>query len=240
MHTKYLKRFTTKVNLMLSQINNDIKLDSSAENKTTKHDTINELKQQNLDKQLLREIKVSILDDASISSSDHSEPSNTPNMRNTSLSDAGSNHSNTYTDDIHDNTIYNGVSTEKLSELTDDIGNKEKPRYSIDKMSPVNNVIFTTIDMISGREMNEYTNTPGNTPVNSYSDLLSENSTVISIGTPIDTPSDSPFEKVDSDSENNDGSETHEIVRDVLTKIQNQIIDNSCSTYIESNDNIII
>ena len=255
MHTKYLKRFTTKVNLMLSQINNDIKLDSSAENKTTKHDTINELKEQNLDKKLLREIKVSILDDASISSSDHSDPSKTPTMRNTSLSDAGSNDSNTYTEDIHDNTIYNGVSNEKLSELTDDIGNKEKPRYSIEKMAPINNLKFTTIDMISNREVNESTNTPDNTPVNSYSELLSENSTVISIGTPIESPSDSPFEKVESEvsensvhSDNNDNNDnTDKIIHDVLRKIQNQIIDandesseNSFSSYIESNDNIVI
>jgi hypothetical protein len=72
-HTKYLKRFTTKLNLMLSQINNDIKLDHPKDTEYVKNETINDLKEHNLDKQLLREIKVSISDEASVSS-DSSNP----------------------------------------------------------------------------------------------------------------------------------------------------------------------
>ena len=56
-HTKYLKRFTMKLNLMLSQLNNDIKLDNPTEKKTAKKDMIDDLKEHNLDKSLLRELR---------------------------------------------------------------------------------------------------------------------------------------------------------------------------------------
>jgi hypothetical protein len=59
-HTKYLKRFTMKVNLMLSQLNNDIKMDSPTETKTVKKDMIADLKDQNVDRDLLKELRVSI------------------------------------------------------------------------------------------------------------------------------------------------------------------------------------
>jgi hypothetical protein len=53
-HTKYLKRFATKVNLMLSQINNDIKMDTVQNTQAAAKDTVNELKSQNLDKKLFK------------------------------------------------------------------------------------------------------------------------------------------------------------------------------------------
>lgn len=74
-HTKYLKRFTTKLNLMLSQINNDIKLDNPKDTASVKNDTINDLREHGLDRDLLREIKVSISDEVSISSESSAEGS---------------------------------------------------------------------------------------------------------------------------------------------------------------------
>ena len=59
-HTKYLKRFTMKVNLMLSQLKNDIKMDSPMESKTVKKDMLADLKDQNVDHDLLKELRVSI------------------------------------------------------------------------------------------------------------------------------------------------------------------------------------
>jgi len=93
-HTKYLKRFTTKLNLMLSQINNDIKLDTPEDSKNTKADTMNDLKEHNLDKNLMRELKVSISDDASTSSG------KTP--RAASLSDASNEYENTLNENVSD------------------------------------------------------------------------------------------------------------------------------------------
>ena len=72
-HTKYLKRFTMKLNLMLSQLNNDIKIDSHTEAKTVKKDMLADLKDQNVDHDLLKELRVSIsADDMSIHSQSHS------------------------------------------------------------------------------------------------------------------------------------------------------------------------
>ena len=67
LHTKYLKRFTTKTQLMLSQINNDIKLDTPADVKNANKDMMNDLKDGNIDMKLLRELRVSISDEVSTS-----------------------------------------------------------------------------------------------------------------------------------------------------------------------------
>ena len=60
LHTKYFKRFNMKVQLMLNQINNDIKFDNPNQNEKTKHDIVKELKETNIDRDILRELKVSI------------------------------------------------------------------------------------------------------------------------------------------------------------------------------------
>jgi hypothetical protein len=85
LHTKYLKRFTMKLQLMMSQINNDIKLDNPNETKSTKKDIINDLKENNIDKATLRELKLSVSDENSIISSDQSK---TPQSRKSSNSNA--------------------------------------------------------------------------------------------------------------------------------------------------------
>ena len=76
-HQKYLKRFTMKLNLMLSQLNNDIKIDSPAEAKTVKKDMLADLKDQNVDRALLKELRVSISAD-DVSQSGSSSENNRP------------------------------------------------------------------------------------------------------------------------------------------------------------------
>jgi hypothetical protein len=85
LHTKYLKRFTMKLQLMMSQINNDIKLDNPNETKSTKKDILKDFKENNIDKATLRELKLSVSDENSIISSDQSK---TPESRQSSNSDA--------------------------------------------------------------------------------------------------------------------------------------------------------
>ena len=61
MHSKYLKRFSNKIQLMYTHINNDIKFDDSVEiTNTKKQELITELTLNNIDKTLLKEIKSSI------------------------------------------------------------------------------------------------------------------------------------------------------------------------------------
>ena len=125
-HTKYLKRFATKVNLMLSQINNDIKMDTAHDTQSTTKDTVNELKLHNLDKKLLNELKLSMNDDASIETK-------TPTSRSKSHSDSGVSDSGR-SDDI----VIEINQNELVSELTDCPEVKPKPRYSNAILFPEN------------------------------------------------------------------------------------------------------
>jgi len=61
MHSKYLKRFSNKIQLMYTHINNDIKLDDSVEiSKNKKKELIDEFSTNNIDETLLKELKTSI------------------------------------------------------------------------------------------------------------------------------------------------------------------------------------
>jgi hypothetical protein len=138
LHTKYLKRFTMKLQLMMSQINNDIKLDDPNESKNTKKDILNDFKENNIDKKILQEIKISVSDENStISTSDQSK---TPSSRTSSTSESGdsSNHCiNTPTNTPEPNYIFNNIEPinifENVSELSDDnkFENNSEPRFKI-------------------------------------------------------------------------------------------------------------
>jgi len=63
LHTKYFKRFTMKMHLMLNQINNDIRFDNPNESEKAKKDIVKELKENHIDRDILRELQESIDDD---------------------------------------------------------------------------------------------------------------------------------------------------------------------------------
>ena len=128
LHAKYLKRFTTKLNLMLSQINNDIKLDTPHDSKNAKKETMNDLKQHNLDKNLLRELKVSMSDEASIISS---EQTKTPDSHSKSSSDS----ENKSDSDSADYAIFDTNGNEQVSDITDDNETNQPPLYTMSKRS---------------------------------------------------------------------------------------------------------
>jgi hypothetical protein len=61
LHTKYLKRFSNKIQLMYLHINNDIKFDDSVEiNKNKRKELMDEIGIENLDSKLIRDIKKSM------------------------------------------------------------------------------------------------------------------------------------------------------------------------------------
>ena len=152
MQTKYLKRFTMKLNLMLSQINHDIKLDDPNNTKVVKNEVITDLKENNIDKKLLQELKVSMYDDASIiSSSDNTKTYNgfsgsrsASNSGSRSASNSGSRPSsetgsNNSEESFNDNTPIEMVS-ELVSELTDDdMRNTSKPIPRYRPYTPLKN-----------------------------------------------------------------------------------------------------
>lgn len=120
-HTKYLKRFTMKLNLMLSQLNNDIKIENPTDTKTTKKEMMTNLQEHNLDKGLLKELKISIADDTS-SLRSKSDSNATLETEPTQIVSS--------TPSTPENTV---VSQENYSDLTDDNEMKKMPRFSIQR-----------------------------------------------------------------------------------------------------------
>lgn len=87
MHSKYIKRFSNKIQLMYTHINNDIKFDDSIEiSKNKKKELIDEFVSNHVDKELLKELKTSIGSETNSEVSSGSKSSlNTPtNMYNES------------------------------------------------------------------------------------------------------------------------------------------------------------
>lgn len=133
-HTKYLKRFTMKLNLMLSQLNNDIKLDNPTEKKTQKKDMIQDLKEHNLDKKLLKELRVSIYDDTSLSGSGGPR----------SKSNSGDSSKNSSEDQFDANNA------ENVSDLSDDALQKLTPKFKMVDLS--NSLLDSNPEIIDSRE----------------------------------------------------------------------------------------
>ncbi len=81
MHSKYLKRFSNKIQLMYTHINNDIKFDDSIEiSKNKKKELIDEFVSNHIDKELLNDLKTSIGSETNseVSSIDSNAGLNTP------------------------------------------------------------------------------------------------------------------------------------------------------------------
>ena len=90
-HSKYLKRFSNKIQLMYTHISNDIKFDDSFEiTNNKKKELIDEFSTNNMDKTLLKELKTSIGSETNSEVSDGSKsrtstPSNKPLEKSDSL-----------------------------------------------------------------------------------------------------------------------------------------------------------
>ena len=77
MHTKYLKRFSNKIQLIYTHINNDIKFDDTIEvSKNKKRELIDELISSDIDKDLLKDIKTSIGSETNSENSSEGSKSN--------------------------------------------------------------------------------------------------------------------------------------------------------------------
>jgi hypothetical protein len=120
---------------MLSQLNNDIKLDNPTEKKTAKKDMIQDLKEHNLDKKLLKELRVSIYDDVSVSGSGEGPRSK---------SNSGDSSKNSSEDQFDANN------TETVSDLSDDALQKLTPKFKMVDVS--NSLLDSNPEIIDSRE----------------------------------------------------------------------------------------
>jgi hypothetical protein len=118
LHTKYLKRFSNKIQLMYSHINNDIKFDDTTENNKSKmKELIDEFSIENIGSGLLKDIKKSMGSETS-SSDDENENLSGKKLYNTDISspvsldsDLESNSSIKTTKTSESNTINNANSS---------------------------------------------------------------------------------------------------------------------------------
>lgn len=128
MHLKYFKRFSTKVQLMYSQINNDIKFDKTGDmnSKSQKKDLLNAIASDNkADNKLLRELKDSINDNNNIYRMDsmdlspHRLSSLSIEPRSPNLSDNGLEINSNYSSSINQvmSNILENIETKLLNEL---------------------------------------------------------------------------------------------------------------------------
>jgi len=86
LHTKYLKRFSNKIQLMYSHINNDIKFDDSIEiNRNKRKELINEFSIEIIDEVLLKDIKKSMGSETTSSDSENGSPHNSLNELDVSV-----------------------------------------------------------------------------------------------------------------------------------------------------------
>jgi len=139
LHTKYLKRFTTKSQLMLSQVNHDIKLDNPETSKTNKKNVINVFKDENIDQHVLKDLKESIRDDNDTVTSESNEksPRSSSNASNMDMN---------VMDDIDPKNVENTMNI-NMSELTDE--------YGTPSHSPITILIEPTIIEEGGLEKGE-------------------------------------------------------------------------------------
>ena len=104
LHTKYLKRFSNKIQLMYAHINNDVKFDESVEmNREKKKEILGEFTEGDINDELLDSLKRSVAVDSS-SESSFSEGAPTPSNFN-EHADPRSDRSNTFLDFCVDNKI---------------------------------------------------------------------------------------------------------------------------------------
>lgn len=139
LHTKYFRRFTTKTQLLLSQINNDIKLDNPMEAHNKKKEIMNEFLENNIDQDILRELRHSISDDSSSASSSnilqsiHAETPVNRVSHTVSLSSSTTSRSRSIvTNDIELSVIeVEEGNFHDISELSQDDNPIIKPKFSV-------------------------------------------------------------------------------------------------------------
>jgi len=147
MHTKYLKRFSNKIQLMYSHVNNDIKFDESIElSKSKKNEIIQDYSGDSIDKELLHDLRTSIHAD----SSDSDVDLNTPRNKTTNISNNNSNNSN------NSNTSIKTYNT-GLINLFEQINADDTPNHSYSQ-EDINNAfikINSSCDFLLNNEQNK-------------------------------------------------------------------------------------
>ena len=148
LHTKYFKRFNMKVQLMLNQINNDIKFDNPNQNEKTKHDIVKELKETNIDKDILRQLKVSMNDDT-LSTLEDSSKTDESSKNETEVYQTETDISNEYVSDLTDDKTPVSSPLLELENMFSSIQRDYSENYIVNNIpSEICNILTDIIDNV--------------------------------------------------------------------------------------------
>jgi hypothetical protein len=156
LHNKYFKRFTTKLQLMYGQIAHDIKFDDSEKaNKTKNIDMLHSLEDEEVGKEVLKELKASINDvnTDTDGSSDFEMFDRLPTPKSISL-DNEENQINVFVTqrEVIKHKEGNLLDFENSVENSNEINNNTKIRLQVDE---VLNDLKSQIDIIDGNNANK-------------------------------------------------------------------------------------
>jgi hypothetical protein len=139
LHSKYLKRFTTKIQLLISQINYDIKFEDVGKPDAVKKNVMQTLKDEVKDKTLLKSLRSNMSDNDDLSIG--SEPANRYIEKNSSddsfTDESGRSNSDASEKEYKQQSVDNEVSISKSNSKVQFVISDEMPRNNTD--SPKNN-----------------------------------------------------------------------------------------------------
>jgi hypothetical protein len=136
MHTKYLKRFSNKIQLMHTNITNDIKFDDSVlMNNEKKQAFFDDLNIDEMDKDLFNSLKKTINSEESSQASDNEENTNFVNNDNQDDFKPKS-RSNSVTSEISAISISTIASNANINSATNIIHNNENINFTINEVTP--------------------------------------------------------------------------------------------------------
>jgi hypothetical protein len=181
LHSKYLKRFSNKIQLMYTHISNDINFDESVElNSEKRNEIINEFIGNNIDKEVLDELKNSIHADSTSSDTENSELSQIKNkLLTTSISSNDTSKSKSTEKKGLKHIIKKNVNKAKnLLNIFTGTASKESPKnYSDEEIKTVFSEINECCDLLINSEAQQDLNTLKlEVTQNNKTDSISENS----------------------------------------------------------------
>jgi hypothetical protein len=181
LHSKHLKRFSNKIQLMYTHISNDINFDESVElNADKKNEIINEFIGNNIDKEVLDELKNSIHADSTSSDTENSELSQIikNNIENSSASSNGSSKNKSTGKKAFTNMIKKNVKkAKKLFNIFSGGSLNESPKnYSDEDIKTAFSEINDCCDLLINSETQQDLNTLKIEVTKNKDDSISENS----------------------------------------------------------------
>jgi hypothetical protein len=136
LHSKYLKRFTTKIQLLISQLNYDVKFEDSHKPEVAKKNAMDSLKSEIKDKALLKTLKSNMSDNDELSVSSELYKNSDKSSSEKSSSDKSSNDDSGTENSGRSNSNSDASENEYVKQIDELNINKQDAFFSDEKLSP--------------------------------------------------------------------------------------------------------